>query len=1166
MTESISALMRRHMSETWADELFVKNASQIAAASVVKELSASMPESGEWVSVEPHVHLRAATLSYLTATLSEDAGADQRVFDYVGPSALRLARLWESLARLDEKTPRGHALLSAACAYDLAGYQANAACLSHCFERERQGLGGTDLQQAVSLFLQRRFVELRRTCARLAAEPDYDKVDDMAYALGRAAAATALSSLGTFFLSGNGGDAAAAATGALADAGHLLASSGHYPESTLLHGVRALAAPMMSRSTWSVLGERARGDPTWERYLMLLARGLGDDLPASRSISEVWPSQREAVNKGLLDSSASKVVSMPTSSGKTRIAEMSILHALVSDAGSKCVYVAPYRALVSEVVETLARVFPDLGYTVSGVDGSYDDDPSEGDLAAGADILVMTPEKLDLVARAHADRLGRVSLFVLDEGHVIGDSRRGLKVELLMTRLRMRFGNARMIVLSAMISDRTMRELAGWLCGKGDNAIRTEWRPVLQRHARFEWPAGADSCMLTYEKGGDGDRLLPAVQARDVIRRERYAYLDSRGRRRGLSFPSASRSDIAAELAFKYSALGPVLVYATTKKSAVSVAKSLLRRIELTEKSRGDMPEHFRHRQFGEPARSLRAAQEWLGTDHQVARLLERGIAVHHGGIPEGVRQSMESDLRGHKYSVVVATDTLSQGVDIPIRTVVVHSCRRYDDRTGSYVRMSPAEYWNLCGRAGRAGRETEGTIAHLVMKPLDKADYDYYRRSRGETSDVDGRLYELFKDLACKRISGEDLDGVIDPEVLGMLAEGGAEGSCEDIVDEVVSGTLAASKADAGGEDIGAIRSRFRKVARGASLLGTGLVDAYGSTGLGTRSCEAIRSHIAGDAQAVARLLRSESDDGLAALVIRVLDTMEDLPEMAGDYQYDGDLGALVGAWLGGAGISEAFEAAGANSRDDHARFIEKILGGLAPWGITAFLRIAATVEGIDAGSLPPRVAHLSEMVRHGVPNPRASWAMRLGVPTKKAAIKMASDCPEAGSLGDFAQWLAGLGADDLDRRYGLGSDSAEVARAVRRARPNPLVRERRSLDDVLAMGAGVRCVPHGDGPSEVARAPAGRPLALERAYSEPDRNAIAVYAAGRLVGHVEDDVAQYLAPLIDCGAAISARTAGPRADAGAPSSVRILLGREDPGPSPRAARDKAPAVPGPP
>lgn len=770
------------MSETWADRPFGESISQIVTASVLKELHAERPATGSWMSAEPYVYIRAASLSYLTSALSEDVdSAEPQALDYVGSYALRLARLWEGLARLDEKTPRGHALLSAACAYELAGYQANAACLSRRFESELQEGADPDLRQAVSMFLQRRFVDLRRTCARLTAEPDYDKVDNMAHALGQAAAASALSSLGTFFLSGttaaNAADMAGAARKTLADAGHLLSSSGFYQESTLLHGVRALVEPMMSRSMWRILGDRARGDFAWGRYLMLLARGLGDNLPASRSVSEVWPSQREAVGKGLLDSSTSKVVSMPTRSGKTRIAEMSMLHALTSTAGSKCVYVAPYRALVSEVVETLAKVFPDLGYSVSGMDGSYDDDPSEGDLAAGADILVMTPEKLDLMARVHAGRLDGVGLFILDEGHVIGDSRRGLKVELLMSRLRRRFESARMIVLSAMISDKTMRDLAAWLCGKGDNAIRTEWRPTLQRHAKFEWSGDGGACMLTYESGSDGDRLLPEIRVRDVIRRICYEYVGARGRRFRPSFPSENKGETAAELAIKYSSLGPVLVYATTRPYVMSVAKKMLRRIELTEKSHGDMPEHFRYRQLDEPARSVRTAREWLGSGHDVTRLLERGIAVHHGGIPDGLRHSIESDLRDGKYSAIVATNTLSQGVNIPIRTVIVHSCRRYDDRSQAYERISPGEYWNLGGGAGRAGRETEGTVVHLVKTPLDGADYDYYRRSRGEMSDMNSRLYALLKDLAGKRISGEDLDRVLDPEVLGMLAEEGIGG-----------------------------------------------------------------------------------------------------------------------------------------------------------------------------------------------------------------------------------------------------------------------------------------------------------------------------------------------------------------------------------------------------
>ena len=107
---------------------------------------------------------------------------------------------------------------------------------------------------------------------------------------------------------------------------------------------------MRTRATWALLPEFAPQQPRWQRYLKLLARGVGADLYRGRSVSELWPSQITAIAHGLLSTTANKIIRMPTSAGKTRIAEITIVHTLVHNPGAKCVYVAPYRALVAELV------------------------------------------------------------------------------------------------------------------------------------------------------------------------------------------------------------------------------------------------------------------------------------------------------------------------------------------------------------------------------------------------------------------------------------------------------------------------------------------------------------------------------------------------------------------------------------------------------------------------------------------------------------------------------------------------------------------------------------------------------------------------------------------------------------------------------------------------
>ena len=1150
MQGQLTEFVRERLSAAWSDEAFLESAEQIASKSLLTEMSASDElQNRTWAFDEPLVHRHAAILSYLARTISIEAGREEHP-DRRGAlqgQTLRLARLWECLAVMGERTPRGRALLNAACAYELAGYQANAACLAGRFDEaaaERDGLSGI-----ASAFLQRRFVGLGAECAPLAKEPDYDKIDGLPYALGLATAASSLSLLGGFFLTGDRARVGRAAAG-LGSAAKIFSESGFYHEAALAHNLRALAVPMASRSAWTVLGSRADEHFAWKRYPALLARGVGPGPEHGRSVSDAWPSQRSAVEKGLLATNASMVVRVPAGSGRARIAEMCILRALTSHgAPAKCVYIVPYRA-VAEVAGAMSAVLPDLGFTVSGMDGSYDGDPA-GEEGGGADVLVATPERLDRLLRSRAGSLEGAALFVLDEARAIGDADGGLKLELLLARLRRRFPRARFIAMTSMISDGAMRGLAAWLRGGGSGGkdgaggvIADDWRPTLLRHAMFEWTGGGSQCALTYEEvKEEAGGLARTVRARNVIRREVYEYVDQRtGRVAKPAFPSTEKGETAAELALRLSDLGPVLVYAAAKRSAMEVAGALLRRIETAAAAGRSVPEGLRRRAGRESRRSLLAAEEWLGAGHDVTRLLRRGIAVHHDGLPGRLRRAVEEDSRSGAHAVIVAAGTPSQGAGMPVRTVIVHSCRRHGGAAGRPERMPAAEYWNLAGLAGRAGRETEGTVIHIVNTATDREDYRHYKRERKCLGGVDSRLYGMLGDLDEGRIGAREVDGAIDSEVLGMLAEEGAGGTCGDTVADVVSGTLAAARANG---RMGGVLERFRAVARSASGLGGERVRAYGATGLGREGCEAISRYVRENAGAVGRALSSDSDGGAADAAMMILDAIESVPEMSGRLELGGDRESLARAWLEGRSAYESAEAAGMSDPCESARFVEESLGRYAPWGIAAFTRIAAAELGLDPSGLPPRIRHLAEMVRYGVTRPEAGWAMRLGVATKRAAFQMAADYGGKPNFEAFAEWLGGVGRMEAIERYGEDANAAgAAAAAAAMTRANPLLREGRSLGEVLEGGADVVCARRGGGMAAAARVSEGDELKLERDRGAVhDRNAIAVHAGGSLIGSVERDVAQYLAPEMDCGARIGASAGSVSRGSSGAAAIRMRL-----------------------
>ena len=137
----------------------------------------------------------------------------------------------------------------------------------------------------------------------------------------------------------------------------------------------------------------------------------------------------------------------------------------------RCIYVAPYRALATEVESSFASLFQDLGYGASTVPGGYDQDAMGEELAASDDVLVLTPEKLDLLFRLQSDILNDVRLIVIDEGHIVSDAQRGPKFELLISRLRRRLPGE-FLMMSAVVNQ-TLEDFAVWLSGDRQNSVST---------------------------------------------------------------------------------------------------------------------------------------------------------------------------------------------------------------------------------------------------------------------------------------------------------------------------------------------------------------------------------------------------------------------------------------------------------------------------------------------------------------------------------------------------------------------------------------------------------------------------------------------------------------------------------------------------------------------
>lgn len=198
------------------------------------------------------------------------------------------------------------------------------------------------------------------------------------------------------------------------------------------------------------------------RYVDLLPDGFLDRLLGAGNLV-LLPSQYEAIDhRGLLESAHNVAIALPTGTGKTLLGELCLAHGLGRNPGIVC-YVAPYVALGRQAFEMIRRHFPP-GVRVRQLLGSYQETEPVDPLGT-QEVVVATPERFDALLRTQADVLQALRVVVVDEAHIIESGQRGVRVEGLLTRLRMaqrqKGAHMRLVLLSAVLSN--TQQIEEWL-------------------------------------------------------------------------------------------------------------------------------------------------------------------------------------------------------------------------------------------------------------------------------------------------------------------------------------------------------------------------------------------------------------------------------------------------------------------------------------------------------------------------------------------------------------------------------------------------------------------------------------------------------------------------------------------------------------------------------
>ena len=462
------------------------------------------------------------------------------------------------------------------------------------------------------------------------------------------------------------------------------------------------ASQMVDNSIWTVT--RAVNSRVTKFVKNLVDKGRGD-----RVIFDVLPPQRRTLaEKGLLGSSRrAVVVSLPTSSGKTLIAEFRILQALNQFDHERgwVAYLAPTRTLVNQITRQLRRDLEPLDINVEQISPALEIDNIETDLLSQQDkskefrVLVTTPEKLDLMLRQGWEtKINRpLTLVVVDEAHNIQNAKRGLQLELLLATINSECQRAQFLLLTPFIDN--AREVARWLGGQSseDISLALDWQPndrvigIIQAKKGKAINARSYDYHLHMETVHTTRQTLTIDELLILPKNESIASTYSQ---------VSSPNHLTAVAAQKLQERGPVIVMHTRPDWVWSLAEKF--KIEENKKP---------------PSDNIELVQKFLrlefGVDFPLIDLLGYGIGIHHGGLSDDVRSLMEWLFEENELNFLVATTTIAQGVNFPVTGVVMAS-HQYPYGAD----MPPEDFWNIAGRAGRISQGSLGVIALVANNP----------------------------------------------------------------------------------------------------------------------------------------------------------------------------------------------------------------------------------------------------------------------------------------------------------------------------------------------------------------------------------------------------------------------------------------------------------------
>ncbi|MBF9684557.1 DEAD/DEAH box helicase [Streptococcus pseudopneumoniae] len=420
-----------------------------------------------------------------------------------------------------------------------------------------------------------------------------------------------------------------------------------------------------------------------------------DYIQSEGSMKELWPSQIELGKQGIFIG-RSGIIQMPTSSGKTASINLILRSAFYSNRIDNVLIVAPFRALCREIYRDInAHFINNEDVIISEI---FDLPEIPQDFSIFNDsikrVFVLTPEKLLFLLRNNQSFIDRIGLCIFDEAHLFDDPNRGSNFELLMSTVKQTLQKeVQKILISAVIPN--SEAINKWFNEDGvvvsNNSIKTT-----EKRIAFSDLNGSNEQLyfidpITFEEEFFVPRTVN-VSKLELLGKERKPKV----------FPELKNAnDISIYYGIKLIKNGGVAIFCG-RKDTVNI---VLRRFIDLNNRKYDLSDFLENSDRFEVEKIGNLIGKNIGYDSVEYTCSQLGIFSHHSGIPMGLRIAIEYAFSKSKINNVVCTSTLAQGVNLPIKYLIVSSMYQAGDA------IKVRDFQNLIGRAGRAGKYTEGTI-----------------------------------------------------------------------------------------------------------------------------------------------------------------------------------------------------------------------------------------------------------------------------------------------------------------------------------------------------------------------------------------------------------------------------------------------------------------------